>query len=158
MVFSLVSMDSAEKPQVWAERVVPHLTCLQLEELDSFIRAYGKYFTSDESLLNSQDAEGNTLLHNLLFYTDNRALFSFVCSQGAAIDIENNGHCSVAQLLTFVRYKAFADAMSVEAVPRKLKRTISFRGKLQGKREVAPVANFKQKRGIPFQNLVLKKH
>ncbi len=167
VAFSVIAMDSAVKPQNWAEKVIPHLKYFLPEEMASFINAYRKHFVNVKHLLNTQDSKGDTLLHVLLSDTYNVDLFAFVYKQGASIDINNQEGFSVRDLLNTGYFDEFAQAAGIETMPNNEQETtqvtqsVSLLQSLSCLEELplppgVYIEVFKQKRGMPFQTLSKK--
>ena len=117
IVFSVEAMNVSDSCPPHMVKVVPLLKCLMPEEMASYIRAYKKHFTSVFQLLNTQDKEGNTLLHVLLKETDNVALFDFLYTQNASIDIKNKYGLTVRRLLAMRSSDEFTKVIIAPTLP-----------------------------------------
>ena len=76
-----IALQTSEEKKKYALDVIPRLNSMLPSELESFLHAYTKYFEDESELLHAQDADGNTLLHNIVLFTKNVQLFDQYLAQ-----------------------------------------------------------------------------
>ncbi len=105
MLFCLLSfglhgmVKIQEDKKTYALRLMPKLTNMLKVELKSFLNAHAPFFNDLNELMDTQDADGNTLLHRVILHTDHVDLLCYLVKLGASLDIPNVQGKTVKNLL-----------------------------------------------------------